>query len=152
MSKKGLFMGYDTQFKEEAVHQLLTSGKSREQLASELGVSVWSLSQWKQAALRASGSIPTTEAKEAHSSGTVKPAKGRPAADIEAENLMLRRELEAVRRQRDLLKKAIAICSQDELNDEQPSRGQQPDVQQVRVRQLEQPKAKRRSPVTGSRQ
>ena len=116
MSKKGLFMGYDAQFKEEAVHQLLTSGKSREQLAHELGVSVWSLSQWKQAALKASGAIPTTAVQKSDSLGTGKPVKGRSVAgrsvaDVEQENLMLRRELQRIQRQRDLLKKAIAISS-----------------------------------------
>jgi transposase-like protein len=96
---------YDAEFKREAVRLLLTSGKTATQLARELGVSAWSLGQWKKEELRAMGEI--TVAGEVRS-----------AADVEQENQQLRRELEAVRRQRDLLKKAIAICSEGELGRE----------------------------------
>lgn len=44
----------------------------------------------------------------------------RSAAEVEEENRQLRRELDTVRRQRDLLKKAIAICSQEGLMGERP--------------------------------
>ena len=102
MSKRGTREQYDAEFKREAVRLLLTSGKTATQLAHELGVSSWSLSRWKQDELKASGEV-TTE-------GQV-----RAAVEVEQENRQLRRELEAMRRQRDLLKKAIAICSEDGL-------------------------------------
>ena len=127
MGKKGMIMGYDAQFKEEAVQQLLTSGKSREQLAHELGVSAWSLSQWKRASLESSGAIPANPNRKPGFSGAIKPAKGRALAEAEQEIQELRRELQRVQRQRDLLKKAIAICSQDDLNSERPLVDQQPD-------------------------
>jgi transposase-like protein len=91
---------YDVEFKQEAVRLLLTSGKTASQLARELGVSSWSLSRWKQDYLKASGEIEVE-------------GQMRSAVEVEQENRQLRRELEAMRRQRDLLKKAIAICSQD---------------------------------------
>ena len=102
MSKRGSGERYDAEFKREAVRLLLTSGKTATQLSRELGVSAWSLSRWKQEELKAMGEI-TVE-------GQV-----RPAAAVEQENRQLRRELEAMRCQRDLLKKAIAICSEDGL-------------------------------------
>ncbi|MCA1602668.1 MAG: transposase [Acidobacteria bacterium] len=102
MSKRGTREHYDAEFKREAVGLLLTSGKTATQLSRELGVSAWSLSRWKQEELRAMGEITVD--------GQV-----RPAAEVEQENRQLRHELEAMRRQRDLLKKAIAICSEDGL-------------------------------------
>jgi transposase-like protein len=65
-------------------------------------VSSWSLSRWKQDELKVMDEIEME--------GQV-----RSAAEVEQENRQLRRELEAMRRQRDLLKKAIAICSEDGL-------------------------------------
>ena len=95
---------YDVHFKEEAVRLLLHSGKSATQLARELGVSSWSLGRWKQEYLKTMGALEVA-------------GQPRSAAEIEAENQQLRRELEIVRRQRDLLKKAVAICSQDSLGE-----------------------------------
>ena len=103
MSKKGSREHYDAEFKREAVRLLLTSGKSATQLARELGVSSWSLGRWKQDELKARDEIDEIE------------GQGRSVAAVEQENRQLRRELEAMRRQRDLLKKAIAICSEDGL-------------------------------------
>jgi len=102
MSKRGSREHYDEEFQREAVRLLLSSGKTVPQLAGELGVSSYRLRQWQQDQLQATG---TNEV-----AGQV-----RSAAEVEQENRQLRWELEAVRRQRDLLKKAIAICSEDGL-------------------------------------
>ena len=107
MSKHKSGDRYDDQFKQEAVRLLLTSDKSAAQLAQELGVSSWSLGRWKQDYLPARAEIEME-------------GQGRSATEIEQENRQLRRELELVRRQRDLLKKAVAICSQDSLSDQRP--------------------------------
>ena len=48
MSRSRSGKRYDAEFKQEVVRLLLSSGKPATQLASELGVSSWSLSQWKQ--------------------------------------------------------------------------------------------------------
>jgi len=102
MSKRVSREHYDAEFKREAVRLLLTSGKTATQLARELGVSSWSLGRWKQDELNATSEIDG-------------PGEVRPLATVEQENRELRREMEALRRQRDLLKKAIAICSEDGL-------------------------------------
>jgi transposase len=105
MSKRGSREHYDEEFQREAVRLLLTSGKTVPQVARELGISSYRLRQWKQDQLKATGEIEVA--------GQV-----RSAAAVEQENRQLRRELEAMRRQRDLLKKAIAICSEDGLRQE----------------------------------
>ena len=102
MSKRGSRDHYDAEFKGEAVRLLLSSGKTVPQVAGELGISAYRLRQWKQ------DRLPATSATEVE-----EPVRS--AAAVEQENRQLRRELEAVRRQRDLLKKAIAICSEDGL-------------------------------------
>ena len=102
MSKKVSSEHYDEEFQREAVRLLVTSGKAVPQVARELGVSAYRLRQWQQTQLQAS--------HELGGDGT-----GRSTAAVEQENRQLRRELEAMRRQRDLLKKAIAICSEDGL-------------------------------------
>ena len=81
---------------------LLTTGKTATQLSRELGVSSWTLGKWKQDHLKAMGNIEID-------------GETRSAVEVEAENRQLRRELEITRNQCDLLKKAIAICSQDGL-------------------------------------
>ena len=111
MSKSRSGKRYDAEFKQEAVRLLLSSGKTATQLASELGVSSWSLSQWKQDYLQAMDQ--STVQGSPGSQGSV-----RSTAEVELENRQLRHELETVRRQRDLLKKAIAICSQEGLKED----------------------------------
>ena len=87
---------YDEEFKRNAV-QLLESGqRSAVQLARELGVSDCSLGKWK----RLYGSAAAKE----------------PANDLAAEVAHLRRELETVSRQRDILKKTLAILGQENSN------------------------------------
>jgi transposase len=79
---------YDEDFKRQTVALIQSQQRSLRQLSRELGVSEWSLSRWcKQYA--------------------------NPAA---AEVARLRRELEFVSRQRDVLKKALAILGQEPWN------------------------------------
>ncbi len=85
------------EFKREAVRLLETSGKSGTQIAQELGISDNSLYTWrKKLAL---------EGEEAF------PGKGHQTSS-EEEVRQLRAELERLRMERDILKKAIAIFSQ----------------------------------------
>jgi transposase len=89
---------YDEEFKRDAVRLLETSSRSLPQLSRELGVSAWSLKRWTTLYGRKAGAAP---------GGGDGPSAD--AAALALENARLRRELEAVSRQRDLLKKAIAI-------------------------------------------
>ena len=111
MSRSRSGKRYDAEFKQEAVRLLLSSGKTATQLAGEFGVSSWSLSQWKQDYLQAMDQSAVPGSQSSH--GTV-----RSVAEVELENRQLRRELETVQQQRDLLKKAIAICSQEGLKED----------------------------------
>ena len=97
---------YDEAFKRQAVEWLQTQQRSVRQLSRELGVSEWSLSRWckRYTKAAAAGGPP---------GGGGPPAA---AATLEAENARLRRDLEFVSRQRDILKKALAILGQEPWN------------------------------------
>jgi transposase len=78
---------------------MLNSGeRSAQQLSQELGVSVWSLKRWN---------------KEFPIGGPTGPGAFRASA---LEIARLRRELEFITRQRDILKKALGILGQDPWN------------------------------------
>ena len=97
---------YDEQFKRDAV-TLLEGGRPVSQLARELGISHWNLRDWK----RLYGARGSAESRGARSA----PANGGAAGTVELTATVadLRRELEAVARQRDILKKALAIVAQE---------------------------------------
>ena len=95
---------YDATFRQQAVELARTSGKPYRDVARDLGISVDSLRTWRQQQERQSG----TEA--------IAPISA--SSDLERENQRLRRELAYTQRQREILKKALAICStQPELLD-----------------------------------
>ena len=86
---------YDINFKRSAVELWLSGGKSVEQIAAELGISTQSIKKWKKelAALPATG-----------------PGQ-RSTQQLEEEVRRLKRELQHVGRQRDILKKTLGILS-----------------------------------------
>ena len=91
---------YSKEFKQQAVQLFQTSGKSKSHIARDLGISDSALSKW---------------CKEfGERGGEAFPGKGHQAA-IEEENKKLKRELEIVRQERDILKKAVSIFSQPQL-------------------------------------
>jgi transposase len=87
---------YSAEFKMEALRLLETSGRSAAAIERELGIGDGCLRQWKWK-LKAGDSQAF-------------PGHGRVPADQE-ELVRLRRELEIVRQERDILKKAVAIFS-----------------------------------------
>jgi transposase len=87
---------YSAEFKFEALRLLETSGKSASEIERDLGIGDGCLLQWKR----------KLEAEGSHAF----PGHGRLSADQE-ELVRLRRELEIVRQERDILKKAVAIFS-----------------------------------------
>jgi transposase len=87
---------YSAEFKLEAVRLLKTSGKSAAQIERELDIGDGCLLRWKH------------ELEE--SGNQAFPGHGRLAPEQE-ELQRLRRELETVRQERDILKKAVAIFS-----------------------------------------
>lgn len=98
---------YPPEFRIEAVRYWLSSGKKSKDVAAELGVSDWSLNHWRQ------------EQEGRHALIDVAAASSSPqpdALEMAKENGRLRRELEAMTRQRDILKKAISIFSAENLS------------------------------------
>lgn len=89
---------YDEEFKRNAVGLLETSGRPIAEIASDLGIPYKTLERWKGLY---------------GSHRTMQPGK-RPAFQAQDKELQqLRRELAHVQRERDILKKALAICSRD---------------------------------------
>jgi len=77
---------FDEEFKRDAVRMLKSGERSAQQLSQELGVSVWSLKRWS---------------KEFPIGGPAGPGASEPASALEI--AQLRRELEFIARQRDIL-------------------------------------------------
>jgi transposase len=85
---------YTDEFKREAVQLLETSGKSARQLERELGIGKTCLSRWKR----------ELEAKD----GQAFPGQGH--VPLEQRQIQeLERQVEILRQERDILKKAVAI-------------------------------------------
>ena len=101
---------YDETFKLDAVRLRQQAGRPRAQLARDLGVSEVSLAAWE-------ARYGTEGAAAMPRSGATKASAG-PLGAVAAlaENARLRAELEHITRQRDILKKAVAIMGQDQKN------------------------------------
>ena len=95
---------YDAEFKRSAVELLLLGEKKHTDLAKDLGVASSTLSDWRDAYLARGGSAQV-EGEE------------KSATELAQEIRHLRKELETVKRQREILKKAMSIVS------EQPAKG-----------------------------
>src|SRR5258708_16078789 len=89
---------YTREFKEEAVRLAQTSGKPITQVAGELGISDTSIHQWRKELAQHS--------KEAF------PGSGH-HTPLEEENRRLKRELERVHQERDILKQELSISSRE---------------------------------------
>lgn len=100
---------YDEQFKRDAV-ALLESGRKAAQLARELGISPWNLRDWKE---RYGTGVAAVSQPQARSAGLAN-AGGSSAVAAAVEIASLRRELDSIRAQNDILKKALAIVVQPE--------------------------------------
>lgn len=103
---------FDEQFKRDAV-ALLESGRKAAQLARELGISPWNLRDWKARYGTGAAVASQPEARSARLASVGGP--GAVAAAVEI--AFLRRELDAIHRQNDILKKALAIVAQQEGSD-----------------------------------
>jgi transposase len=88
---------YAREFKQQAVQLVETSGKSKTQIARDLGISDSALSKW---------------CKEFGEQGEEAfPGKGHQTT-LEEENTRLKRENEVLRQEREILKKAMSIFAQ----------------------------------------
>lgn len=91
---------FDKAFKQRAVELWLSSGRAATEVAAELGIHPQRLSAWRR------GFAPPAPGGEG--GGGAK----RSAEQLEAENSSLRREVEYLRQQRDILKKTLGILSE----------------------------------------
>jgi transposase len=98
---------YTEEFRRQAVDLLLSSGRPLKTIARDLGVSANSLRGWRD---RAVGAGSGGKAAARREPGTAAEADG---AHGEIELRRLRRENEFLRRQRDILKKAMSILGED---------------------------------------
>jgi transposase-like protein len=86
---------YDKEFKRQAVEHWLSSGRSAEVVAHELGITAKQIYAWRK------------------DFGPSAPGgKGAEGADLQARVYALERELARVREQRDILKKTLGILSE----------------------------------------
>src|SRR5205814_693930 len=95
---------YDKTFKKRAVELWLSSGREATAVAAELGIQPQRLSMWKR---RFAPPPPGGEG-----GGGAK----RSAEQLETENASLRREIDYLRQQRDILKKTLGILSETPTN------------------------------------
>jgi transposase len=101
MKKKAAYhKPYDEEYKQQAVELVIHSGKSCEQVARELGCSGYSLHLWKKQYLR---KVAPLEGE-----GRTMSAEG-----MERENRALRKQVQYLERQREILKKAISILGEE---------------------------------------
>jgi transposase len=97
---------YSTEFRQQAVDLLLSSGRPLKVVALDLGVSPSSLRLWRNQALNNGRGTQVISTESGEWSGA-------PVADAVAEIRRLHRENEYLRRQREILKKAVSILSED---------------------------------------
>jgi transposase len=91
---------FTKEFKLEAVQLVQSSHKSQAQIARDLGIADSTLSHWCQ--------------QLAEHGGAAFPGSGH-LPPLEEENRQLKREVEVLRQERDVLKKAIGIFSRHQV-------------------------------------
>ncbi len=96
---------YTREFKLETLRLLKSSGKTKADLERELGLYPGQIRLWERAFNKEEGNVEQAFPGIGHQN------------DAEAELSRLRRELEIVRQERDILKKAIAIFSKTQDHD-----------------------------------
>ena len=97
---------FDNSFRQEAVNLLLSSGRPLKRVAEELGITPNSLRTWRDRALGKGRAAQALSAEP-------KSRSVAPLADPAGEIRRLQREVEYLRRQREILKKAVSILSEE---------------------------------------
>jgi transposase-like protein len=99
---------YDSGFRQEAVNLLISSRRPLKTVAAELGVSANSLRTWRDRAFHHGLDAQAASARGRGPKGRSVEPLVEPAAEIRR----LQRENEYLRRQREILKKAMSILSE----------------------------------------
>lgn len=97
---------YSKEFKSDAVELMLSGDKNVEDIAAELGVPVPNLHRWKR------------EIVQSTQEGFERAPKSLQPAVLDQENRRLRRELDKVRLERDILKKLCIFSANQESENE----------------------------------
>jgi transposase len=100
MERKKKHLVYQEEFRRQAVEMMIHGGKTQAQVARELGCSAYSLNLWKKAYLR--------QQAPAEIDG-----QPRSPEQMLAEIRRLQKENEYLKRQRDILKKAMSILGEE---------------------------------------
>lgn len=100
---------YPLEFREEAVKYWLSSGQTLKAVAADLGVTPDCLRAWRRQ-IESSPSPPASTETDPLSTGSTSSTS---ELALAREIGQLRRDLEAMTRQRDILKKVISIFSED---------------------------------------
>ena len=103
---------YPQEFREEAVRYWLASGQPLKTVAEDLGVTPEGLRTWRRQMESPEAPAQATQVTTDSTPGAAPSATTKEMA-LAREIGELRRELEAMTRQRDILKKAISIFSED---------------------------------------
>ena len=101
MSEKKVQKRYTEEFRRQAVELTLHSGRSIVQIGQELGVSEATLHIWR----KAYGAAAASSNGEGPGEASVE--------ELRAENRRLHKEIEALKRQREILKKAMSILGEE---------------------------------------
>lgn len=96
---------YPQEFREEAVRYWLSSGQTLAAVVADLGLTPETLRSWRRQMESSTESAPTSPSTTQTGSAT--------ELALAREIGQLKKELEAMTRQRDILKKAISIFSDD---------------------------------------
>lgn len=96
---------YSREFKLEALRLLRSSGKTKADIERDLGLYSGQLRLWERAFNREEGNVQQAFPGTGHQN------------EAEAELSRLRREVEVLRQERDILKKAVAIFSKTQDRD-----------------------------------
>ncbi len=96
---------YSEEFQREAV-RLLESGRPATQLSRELGVSVWNLGRWRDRLGAGASNLVLQHSKEVGIGGAE-------TVSLALELARTKAELATVTKQREILKKALAILGQE---------------------------------------
>lgn len=107
MKERNYGRRYDRHYKKQAVQLLLSSGKTINQVSKELGISRKALQSWKEAHLRKTQTVE-------HAGRQIT------AEELFLQNQQLRRELERVKTQRDILKNSLGILSEQPPQKDMP--------------------------------
>ncbi len=100
VKEKKIQKRYEEEFKRQAVELVIHSGKTQAQIARELGVSGYSLNLWKKAYLKR---------MEPAQLGSRQMSPEQMVAEIKRQQ----KEIEYLKRQREILKKAMSILGEE---------------------------------------